>query len=270
MIMVENCKDGLAARGRPQIRTDEETRARSSRRRARSSRRTAMPARRMCAVAQRAGVSTKTLYRLIPTKADLFESVISDRIGRFMLEIDETALDAICDTEQALERCWSPTARLTLDSETIAIIRLVLGECERFPEIGEAFYEAPSANQRGHGALAEAAMRRGLIALEDPPLGDGHAARHDDHGAAARRDAGRARRPRTRRSHGERKSARACSWTGAGDGNHLAERRSATGRKCRCRLRGLGARLAIWAGARSRCSLLPRPRRSRDRRRCLA
>ena len=30
----------------------------------------------MVAVAERAGVSTKTMYRLIPTKADLFRSVV--------------------------------------------------------------------------------------------------------------------------------------------------------------------------------------------------
>ena len=39
-------------------------------------------------VAQRAGVSTKTVYRLIPNKADLLRRVISDTIGMFMLNID--------------------------------------------------------------------------------------------------------------------------------------------------------------------------------------
>ena len=57
----------------------------------------------MAAVAERAGVSTKTMYRLIPTKADLFRSVVSDRISRFMLDIDAEALDALT-LEEALER----------------------------------------------------------------------------------------------------------------------------------------------------------------------
>src|SRR5580704_3358750 len=42
----------------------------------------------MSAVAQRAGVSTKTLYRLVPTKADLFRQVVAGRTARFVLEID--------------------------------------------------------------------------------------------------------------------------------------------------------------------------------------
>ena len=39
------------------------------------------------AVAQGAGISTKTLYRLVPTKADLFEAVIRHRISHFLLNL---------------------------------------------------------------------------------------------------------------------------------------------------------------------------------------
>jgi AcrR family transcriptional regulator len=35
-------------------------------------------------VARRAGVSTKTLYRLVPNKAALFEGMVSDRLDRFL------------------------------------------------------------------------------------------------------------------------------------------------------------------------------------------
>src|ERR1700733_6008800 len=43
---------------------------------------------RMALGAQRAGVSTKTMYRLVPTKADIFRKVVSTRIGQFILELD--------------------------------------------------------------------------------------------------------------------------------------------------------------------------------------
>ena len=91
-------------------------------------------------VAQHAGVSTKTMYRLIPTKADLFRSVVSDRISRFMLEIDAEALRSP-RAGGRLERMLVAYGRLTLDDETIAMIQLVFGECDRFPEIAAAFYE---------------------------------------------------------------------------------------------------------------------------------
>jgi AcrR family transcriptional regulator len=121
----------------------------------------------MCAVAQRAGLSTKTMYRLIPTKADLFSSVISDRIGRFMPAIDAGALDAYELTE-ATERILIAYGTLTLDAETIALIRLVLAEGDRFPELAATFYE--DAIVRTSNAMAswlERLCKRGLIRLDD-------------------------------------------------------------------------------------------------------
>jgi AcrR family transcriptional regulator len=124
-------------------------------------------------VAQRAGVSTKTMYRLIPTKADLLKSVVSDRIGRFMLEIDANALDALPLTE-ALERMLIAYGTLTLSDEAIAMNRLVLGECDRFPEIAATFFEV--AVRRTSKAMAGWLRRqceRGLIKLEDAHLAAG-------------------------------------------------------------------------------------------------
>ena len=118
-------------------------------------------------VAQRAGVSTKTMYRLVPTKADLFNSVVSDRIGRFMPEIDADALDAL-PLAEALERMLVAYGTLTLSEDTIAINRLVISECDRFPEVAATFYEA--AVRRTSKAMAGWLRRqceRGLIHLED-------------------------------------------------------------------------------------------------------
>ena len=117
-----------------------------------------MPAPAWCGWPQRAGVSTKTMYRLIPTKADLFRSVVSDRISRFMLEIDEETLDAL-PIEEALEHMLVAYGALTLDDETISMLRLVFAECDRFPEIAAAFYElAIRRTTQTMEALAEAAM----------------------------------------------------------------------------------------------------------------
>ena len=119
-------------------------------------------------VAERAGVSTKTLYRLVPTKADLFASVIADRIGRFVLEYDLSRLDLL-DAPTALERMLTVFGTLTLEPRTIALTRLVLGESRAFPEVGAAFYEG--AILRTSQAMEDGLRRlcaRGLIALEDP------------------------------------------------------------------------------------------------------
>jgi AcrR family transcriptional regulator len=119
-------------------------------------------------VAQRAGVSTKTLYRLVPTKADLFKMVVADRIERFMSAIHEPE-DATSDLVTGLERILIAYTSLSLDPEVVAVYKLVFGESSRFPEIAEVFYEG--AVKRTRVAMAQWLDRqreRGLIAIEDP------------------------------------------------------------------------------------------------------
>jgi AcrR family transcriptional regulator len=159
--------------GRPPARSDEETRRLMIEAARHEFQANGYAATCMNDVAQRAGVSTKTMYRLIPTKADLFNSVVSDRIGRFMPEIDADALDALPLTE-ALERMLVAYGTLTLSEDTIAINRLVISECDRFPEVAATFYEA--AVLRTSKAMAGWLRRqceRGLINLEDPDAAAG-------------------------------------------------------------------------------------------------
>lgn len=134
------------------------------------------------AVAQGAGISTKTLYKLVPTKADLFEAVIRDRIGRFLLNVGDVVTDDL-DAREALERILLAYGVLTLSEETIAINRLVIGECERFPEVARTFYreaivpvnaaiEGWLTKQSERGALRVAdvhiasGMLRGMMSME--------------------------------------------------------------------------------------------------------
>lgn len=133
-------------------------------------------------VAQRAGVSTKTLYKLVPTKAELFEAVIRHRISRFLLDVDDEVSDEL-DTREALERILLAFGLLTLSPETIAINRLVISECERFPEVARAFYQSAIVpvngviedwltKQKDKGALRiddvhiASGMLRGMMVME--------------------------------------------------------------------------------------------------------
>jgi AcrR family transcriptional regulator len=156
------------ARGRPQIRSDEVTRGLIIVAAREEFEANGYAATGMANVAQRACVSTKTLYRLIPAKAELFRSVVSDRIGRFVLESHLDGLDSL-DAAEALERILTAFGMLTLEAGTIAITRLVIGECGAFPEIGAAFYEGAikRTSEAMEGALRRLCLR-GLIALDDP------------------------------------------------------------------------------------------------------
>ena len=169
--MVQNAStEARRCRGRPQVRSDEVTRHLIIEAARQEFQANGYAATSIANVAQRACVSTKTLYRLIPTKAELFRSVVSERIGRFeiALERELDGLDSL-DAAEALERMLTAFATLTLDPGPIAMTRLVIGECGGFPEIATAFYE--SAIKRTIDVMERALSRlcqRGLIAVDDP------------------------------------------------------------------------------------------------------
>jgi len=127
-------------RGRPQLRSDDDTRELIVEAAAREFQANGYAGTSMGFVAQHAGVSTKTLYRLVPTKADLFTGVVTSRIRQFLLNIDEHVLDGQ-DLDAGLEHILIAFGTLTLSAEVIAMNRLVIGESERFPEIAKTFYE---------------------------------------------------------------------------------------------------------------------------------
>src|ERR1700674_886206 len=88
-------------RGRPQVRPDDETRRIIYEAARHEFAGSGYAATSMESVARRAGVSTKTLYRLIPNKASLFEGMVSDRIDRFVSEVDLQAIHH-AEIDQAL------------------------------------------------------------------------------------------------------------------------------------------------------------------------
>ena len=118
-------------------------------------------------VARRAGVSTKTLYRLIPNKAALFEDMLTDRMERFASVVSLRACDG-ADIETALRDALVLCGELILDGEVIALQRMILGDSEKFPEIAETFYRR--AIRRTQITLAkwlEVQRKRGRIKLDD-------------------------------------------------------------------------------------------------------
>ena len=155
------------ARGRPQLRPDAETRQiiyEASRHEFAGN---GYAATSMEAVARLAGVSTKTLYRLIPNKAALFEGMVSDRLDRFLSDFNLQAADHT-DIAEALHAALMSCADLMLDDEVIALQRMILQETGKFSDLAGAFYK--SGIRRTGAALAEwlrTQQARGLIVLDD-------------------------------------------------------------------------------------------------------
>jgi AcrR family transcriptional regulator len=138
--MVINTKVAKRPRGRPQLRPDEETLQLIIVAAREEFHANGYYGASMVRVAERAGVSTKTMYRLVPTKNQLFRDVVSDRISRFMFELDQAHLDML-PMEEALEQILASYGTLTLDDETVSTLRLVYAEGGRIPEIASAFTE---------------------------------------------------------------------------------------------------------------------------------
>jgi AcrR family transcriptional regulator len=168
MSVSRNADQPCRTRGRPPLRSDEETLRLIVEAAATAFRDGGYAGTGMSAIAARAGVSTKTLYRLVPTKDALFQQVISSRMDRFMLTVD-AADQTFGDLADDLKRLLVAYGNLAFDPEVISVYRLVVGECVRFPEIGRTFFE--TAIKPASLAIADWLARRcreGAIALDDP------------------------------------------------------------------------------------------------------
>jgi AcrR family transcriptional regulator len=154
-------------RGRPQVRPDDETRQIVYEAARHQFAETGYAATSMETVARRAGVSTKTLYRLVPNKAALFEGMVSDRLDRFLSAVNLQAIDH-AKIDEALYEALLACADLALDKEVIALQRMVLQESGK-ADLARTFYRNGMA--RNVAALADwlrTQQKRGLIALDNP------------------------------------------------------------------------------------------------------
>ena len=138
-------------RGRPRVRSDEETRALIFEAARQEFAASGYAATCMEDIARHAGISTKTLYRLLPNKAALFEAMLTERIDRFVSIVKLRACEG-GDVEAALTDALVVCAELLLASEVIALQRVILGDSDKFPEIAETFYH--KAIRRTEDALA--------------------------------------------------------------------------------------------------------------------
>jgi AcrR family transcriptional regulator len=155
-------------RGRPQVRCDDDTRRVIVEAANDHFKKAGYASASISAIAQTAGVSTKTLYRLFPAKADLFSALISSRIDGYFLGLDHDTLSGL-GLEEGLEKLILAYGRLTLSADTITITRLVLGESDRFPELARVFYEKAMI-RTSHVMEAWLALQveRDLIHINDP------------------------------------------------------------------------------------------------------
>ncbi|MBP1098275.1 TetR/AcrR family transcriptional regulator [Bradyrhizobium diazoefficiens] len=154
-------------RGRPPVRSDEETKGIVLEAARQAFAGDGYAATSTEKLARRAGISTKTLYRLFPGKAALFEAMCADRLERLLSAVDLQATDEV-DIEKGLRAALLACADLALDPEVVALQRMVLQESAAFPELAAHFYK--NGISRTVTALAgwlRAQVKKKRIALDD-------------------------------------------------------------------------------------------------------
>ncbi|HVC63098.1 MAG TPA: TetR/AcrR family transcriptional regulator [Acetobacteraceae bacterium] len=124
----------------------------------------------MDAVARAAGVSKATLYAHFASKDRLFATIIKEACRQKVAAIDLLA-EPCDDLAAALTALGQQMLRFLLDAKPLAIQRVVMAECVRFPELGRAFYEnGPEVFRRTFGAWLAVQAGAGRLAVPDPVI----------------------------------------------------------------------------------------------------
>ncbi|MGO4712654.1 TetR/AcrR family transcriptional regulator [Bradyrhizobium sp. 2TAF24] len=159
--------DDRRCRGRPQLRSDDDTRAIIFEAARHQFIEKGFAATSMETIARSAGVSTRTLYRLVPNKNALFEAMLTARLDRFLEKVNLQTCEHQ-DIELALRAALTVCAEMMFDDEVIAMQRVMLAEGDRVPEMAETFYQ--KAMRRSVAALADwlrARRQRSLLEFDD-------------------------------------------------------------------------------------------------------
>jgi TetR/AcrR family transcriptional repressor of mexJK operon len=128
-------------------------------------------------IAALAQVSKQTVYKHFADKESLFSAIVTaavDEAGDRVHE-DATALGDSDDLAADLRAFARGQLGRVMQPRLMQLRRLVIGEANRFPELGRAFFERGAG--RSMAALAAAFDRltaRGLLHADDPELAAAH------------------------------------------------------------------------------------------------
>ncbi len=154
-------------RGRPQVRSDDETRKLVLQAAERAFAEQGYTEATTDAVAKIACVSKKTVYRLFPGKADLFAAIMKDRQENFTLALDNDTDDVPLD--QALTGILMQFVQLVVTRPAITQSRLSFSQVQRFPEMASTFYHMGRKRSTDHLAVwLRRQCDRGRMKLDDP------------------------------------------------------------------------------------------------------
>ena len=110
-------------------------------------------------VAERAGIAKSTIYLYFENKEALFRATVEARVRPVFTELDDMISGYTGDTDELLRVVLIGAYRRFVDGDGPALLRTILAEGERFPELRRVFYEE---NLNRGVAVLERVLRRGV------------------------------------------------------------------------------------------------------------
>jgi AcrR family transcriptional regulator len=121
----------------------------------------------MDAVAAEAGVTKPTLYSYFPSKEGLFQAMMLDKRDVMLDVFEHPSGDMVRDLHGF---AWA-YADTVMRPEMLSLARLIIGEVQRFPEIGRSYQASgPDHLLRGIMRYLDSQRRAGRLAFDDAEL----------------------------------------------------------------------------------------------------
>jgi TetR/AcrR family transcriptional repressor of mexJK operon len=125
----------------------------------------------MDAVSAGASVSKQTLYTYFPAKVDLLKAILEDELDRLAIDAPLPEPHTLAELRSLLLKFASRFTQTLLHPDSVALIRLVLGEAFRIPELRGTVRQAlPMRALHGIAAIVQRADELGLIEAPDTEL----------------------------------------------------------------------------------------------------
>ncbi len=121
-------------------------------------------------IVREAGVSKATLYSYFPDKRLLFLEVAKMEC-RAQSDAAVARVEATGDLREALTQAAMHMSRFFLSDVGMQVYRIVVGESQRFPEVGREFYKAgPAHVQHVLKAFLKKGIEQGRLKIDDIDL----------------------------------------------------------------------------------------------------
>jgi TetR/AcrR family transcriptional regulator, mexJK operon transcriptional repressor len=122
-------------------------------------------------IAADAAVSKQTVYKHFCDKKTLFREIVASTVDEISDPNYEAvrALEESGDVDADLREFARGQLARVMQPRLLQLRRLVIGETERFPELGQLFYErGPGRTISALATVLERLARRGALVIDDP------------------------------------------------------------------------------------------------------